>query len=376
MDHGAHAGRDGSPRGSSRSDAREDRRPSRGLGGRFHARNPRWRRAKDPGPIGRSGRSIDRTAGGVAPVKYRGSRCWAGIWRTTLGAVRREVPSDIEERITGCLSCEVAADQCEYEGPKSFSVLSPSSTKSTPRPKGAMARPNRSPPAPAGSTWGAATWLPKGVISTRFPFPPLAARMSPLGAKVSPSGPLRSLPEREERVIPPPVAGVPTAHGKGDHRDSTVHGIGHIELSTIAERQTCRSDYQGIRVGTFGESAGDHRGAHQCGQPGILQSDIQSDHRSLIHRRRAVSYGSIQHVGHEDFGPAESADCCEVPGPLILPPDQVSTGVPALLRTIRQPDCAVAEVPSLVGRLPTTTQPPGRVIRAVVRPTPPRACAR
>src|SRR5208282_4163496 len=58
-------------------------------------------------------------------------------------------------------------------------------------------------------------------------------------------------------------------------------------------------------------------------------------------------------------------------GPLMLLPDQVSTGTPSSLRTIRQPASAVADVPSVVGRLPTTTHPPGRTANAVVRPTPP-----
>src|SRR5262249_19314469 len=49
----------------------------------------------------------------------------------------------------------------------------------------------------------------------------------------------------------------------------------------------------------------------------------------------------------------------------------VSATRPLLLMTSRHPACAVAAVPSLVGRLPTTTQPPGRMPRAVVRPTPP-----
>src|SRR3974377_54338 len=49
----------------------------------------------------------------------------------------------------------------------------------------------------------------------------------------------------------------------------------------------------------------------------------------------------------------------------------VSASCPLLLMTSRHPDCAVALVPSVVGRLPTTTQPPGRMPRAVVRPTPP-----
>ena len=52
-------------------------------------------------------------------------------------------------------------------------------------------------------------------------------------------------------------------------------------------------------------------------------------------------------------------------------PDMVSATCPLLLMTSRHPALAVALVPSMVGRLPTTTQPPRRIPSAVVRPTPP-----
>ena len=42
-----------------------------------------------------------------------------------------------------------------------------------------------------------------------------------------------------------------------------------------------------------------------------------------------------------------------------------------LSSTMRQPACAVAEVPSLVGKLPTMTQPPLSTTSAVVSPRPP-----
>src|SRR5580658_9122442 len=58
-------------------------------------------------------------------------------------------------------------------------------------------------------------------------------------------------------------------------------------------------------------------------------------------------------------------------GPWMLFQAIVSTGRPALFSTIRQPYCAVADIPLVVGRLPTTTYPPGRMLSAVVNPTPP-----
>src|ERR1035437_43022 len=47
------------------------------------------------------------------------------------------------------------------------------------------------------------------------------------------------------------------------------------------------------------------------------------------------------------------------------------TTLPLLFKTIRQPELAVADVPSVVGRLPTITQPRDRTVSAVLRPTPP-----
>src|ERR1700689_3987636 len=60
-------------------------------------------------------------------------------------------------------------------------------------------------------------------------------------------------------------------------------------------------------------------------------------------------------------------------GPLMFAFDHVSTTTPLELRTMRQPaGLAVGSAPlAPVGKLPTTTQPPGRIDRAVVRPTPP-----
>src|ERR1039458_2147225 len=58
-------------------------------------------------------------------------------------------------------------------------------------------------------------------------------------------------------------------------------------------------------------------------------------------------------------------------GPLICELVKVSTTLPMLSSTIRHPALAVAEVPSEVGRLPTTTKLFCTIASAVVRPTPP-----
>src|ERR1017187_3596589 len=67
------------------------------------------------------------------------------------------------------------------------------------------------------------------------------------------------------------------------------------------------------------------------------------------------------------MGPAQTEVMSH--GPLMAPPEKVSTTCPELLSTKRQP-APVIVLPLLVGRLPTTTQPPGRTERAVVSPTP------
>src|ERR1019366_3889265 len=60
-------------------------------------------------------------------------------------------------------------------------------------------------------------------------------------------------------------------------------------------------------------------------------------------------------------------------GPLMSWLTQVAAGAPWLLSTMRQPvGFTAGKVPPLVvGRLPTTTQPPGSTASPVVRPTPP-----
>src|SRR5260370_37269804 len=58
-------------------------------------------------------------------------------------------------------------------------------------------------------------------------------------------------------------------------------------------------------------------------------------------------------------------------GPLMTPPEKVSTGLPCASSTIRHPAPTVAIVPSVVGKLPTITHPVLSTTHAVVSPTPP-----
>src|ERR1700692_2080244 len=83
---------------------------------------------------------------------------------------------------------------------------------------------------------------------------------------------------------------------------------------------------------------------------------------TLVTNRYAVSPKLVDVISH---------------GPLMAPPAHVSTSWPVELSTRRQPAPMPCGVPALpgpfagVGRLPTTTKPPGRTERAVVSPIPP-----
>ena len=63
-------------------------------------------------------------------------------------------------------------------------------------------------------------------------------------------------------------------------------------------------------------------------------------------------------------------------GPLMSGPAQVSTSCPFGSSTSRQPLPRVRVVPSLLGVLPTITQPVFSIVIAVVSPTPPGHCGR
>src|SRR5271170_6500258 len=63
-------------------------------------------------------------------------------------------------------------------------------------------------------------------------------------------------------------------------------------------------------------------------------------------------------------------------GSLIVGPDHADTIFPLESSTIKQPSPLVAVVPSVLGVLPTITQPLLSMVMAVERPTPPGHCAR
>src|SRR5690242_4410448 len=55
------------------------------------------------------------------------------------------------------------------------------------------------------------------------------------------------------------------------------------------------------------------------------------------------------------------------------PPRRTRATTPWLFNTNKQPAVAVGDIPFVVGRLPTMTQPCRKTASAVVRPTPPHA---
>ena len=63
-------------------------------------------------------------------------------------------------------------------------------------------------------------------------------------------------------------------------------------------------------------------------------------------------------------------------GPLMFGPDQTVASWPLASNTSRQPAPLVAVVPSVLGVLPTITQPLFSIVIAVVRPMPPGHCGR
>ena len=58
-------------------------------------------------------------------------------------------------------------------------------------------------------------------------------------------------------------------------------------------------------------------------------------------------------------------------GSLMVGPDQAATSLPSGSSTSMQPSPLVAVVPSVLGVLPTITQPVSSIVIAVVSPTPP-----
>src|SRR5262249_6591459 len=240
----------------------------------------------------------------------------------------------------------------------------------TPGLVGATGRPNGA-PAPGGlrgeSSIFLAICIPDGVVSTMSPFPPLTVSTLPLGAMIRPSGVLSAPPLVTTRPVPALLA-----------RD----GAPGIALMLLLRPLATYSVFllSPSRVGPITRAAGSVRWGKP--EPILVMFIIRGGFEPLIIRpmRRIVPLRTTLPLALTvPFSTLLTNSWAREPllaaamshGPLIPCPANVSRTRPMLSRTIRQPALAVAAMPSVVGRLPTTTQPPWRISSAVVRPTPP-----
>src|SRR5215469_5522664 len=240
-----------------------------------------------------------------------------------------------------------------------------------PDPPGTTARPNSVPlpfgPGGAGlvSSIFTATCWPCGVVSTRLPSPPLAVRMSPLGAMARPSGSLIAPPA----VIWVTLPGVVLSAWLTDtillSLLSAMNSVSPLRPRPVGPTT---SDAGSVRSGsplaitvssvTFGLPVAGRDSPIRTTVPPSTTFGLAATVplRTLVTNSVAVVPASTAVISH---------------GPLIGPPEIVATGLPDESRTIRHPACMVAELPFLVGRLPTMTNPPRSATSAVVRPMPP-----
>src|ERR1700733_3510967 len=244
--------------------------------------------------------------------------------------------------------------------------------------RGGTVSPNSTPAPPLASA-GTSDCAPAGVVSTMLPSPPLAVRMSPFGASVIPSGALRS----------PPADTVSAPFRAGNSRKDA-SGIAAIRLPWVSATYNVPSGANATPVGPITSALGSVR----SGKPVAITSSSSTNGRTpgmVSSWIRTTVPPSTTFPGTP--GPPVSA--ATVPfstlvtysvvkkpwstavmshGPLIGPPAIVSTTWPRLFNTIRHPARAVSDIPSVVGRLPTITNPLRGTARAVVSPTPPGQC--
>src|SRR5215471_4688859 len=210
--------------------------------------------------------------------------------------------------------------------------------------------------------------MPARVVSTSRPSPPLTVSTLPLGAMIRPSGVLSLPPE----VTTEPVPAL--------WLRNTAFLIRVIRFEALSATKRVPRALRPTPVGPTTSAAGSVLSANpepitvwRISSGGLLP-------RSFSTRRSTVplwtTFGLAATVPLRTLVTNSAATepllmAVMSQGPLMPWPDRVSTGWPQLLTTIRHPAFAVADMPFVVGRLPTTTQPPGRMSSAVVRPTPP-----
>ena len=223
-----------------------------------------------------------------------------------------------------------------------------------------------------------ATWEPPGVVSTMLPSPELTDRMSPLGAMARPSGWFKFPPMETVRPVPALVRRK-TASGIAAMRFE--EGVRYVERAIGRQSQTCRADDQGSRIGALFETGADD-GSQDFARHApfmitilfLRDGQYDSYYGSSVDHIAVGGYRAVQSMVTNSSAKSPRSRAVISHGPLMRTPnwvpENVSTTLPWLFKTSRQPALAVAEVPSVVGRLPTITQPLRSTDKAVVRPIP------
>ena len=182
-----------------------------------------------------------------------------------------------------------AAAQCNRS-----SVLAAelSSTKRTPRPPGAMARPKRSPPESNGSIVFVSTCdAGEGIDLDRVAVVAVHGDEVPVGGEGHPEG-CAEAPSRAHREAARNREEPARCERDGD--DAALHGVGHVEGAVVSQRHPGGPEHQRARVELLREAGGDRRGGEEQGWAPRRIEDAQPQHGALVHlvavrRRRCRS---------------------------------------------------------------------------------------
>ena len=220
-----------------------------------------------------------------------------------------------------------------------------------------------------------------GSISTTWPFLPLHDQMWPFGAIARASGRC----SRPSLVTSRPVPALLGARRRvSDGDDAVLHRVGHIERVVRSQREAGRADQEHVLVGALGEAAGDHGLARDDRRSAGRDATIGCRSTVALFTTTGMPVAGSRLAGPERSKPAMLTNSVAVdavvdhrhvaPRAVDVGPDQTAASLPLASNTSRQPSPLVAVVPSVLGVLPTMTQPLLSMVIAVVRPTPPGHC--
>src|SRR5271170_676245 len=252
----------------------------------------------------------------------------------------------------------------------SSSALVPSLAMS--RPCCVVVMPNRS-PAPFLISVMVATCLPPGVISTALPLLPLTTTRSPLGAMVMPSGACSAPPA--DRFPPAAVIALVRVRAAG---------MADTELIIVSSTYSVPLPLRARPVGARMSAALFARHGKSVPITVLPVSFGGEPELRARSRRTTVQFPVTGTPSWVVVLPPSALDTntwadvaldftVRSQGPTMSGFVMVSATVPWSFSTIRQPAGSRpgSTPPWEVGRLPTTTQPPGRMPSAVVSPMPP-----